>query len=224
MRNGDSPIRFEEVFAVVTLAHKYGIEDIQAQALSFLEDTGYFSSKLHRFQNPDSKKLSVEPAHAIGAVILAKLTDTPSMLPSALFRGCALGGDLLDGWSRADGTVWHLALDDAKRCVSARTKIAHVGWRTFRMLFDDTVNVTCARRDKCRTGLRKLGAAAQDRQSMERSTLWNWSDDLCDGLTDGWICESCYDMLEERNRLMLRRVWECLPALFGLAIDPWPTT
>ena len=34
-RNIETPIQFEEVFAVITLAHKYGIEDIEAQALSW---------------------------------------------------------------------------------------------------------------------------------------------------------------------------------------------
>ncbi|KAM5539606.1 hypothetical protein V8D89_006715 [Ganoderma adspersum] len=224
-RNTDPPVQFDEVFAVITVAHKYGIEDVEAQALSFLDGTGYFSSKLPGFQSPHANRLSVEPAQAIGAVILARLTDTPSMLPGALYRCCALCGDLLDGWTRTDGTAWYLAQENAKRCVSGRATIAHLRWRMFTIIFDDKQSPFCARQnqERCRAGLQRLRATIQNHRPMERQTLWDWSDDLFNSLMNYRVCECCHQALQARNAAMLKNVWGRLPEVFGLAIKGWPT-
>ena len=221
-RNIETPVQFEEVFAVITLAHKYRIQDIEVQALSFLQHTGYFSSQLHRFQNPNTKKLSVQPAQTIGAVILARLTDTRSMLPGALFRCCALGGGLLDGWSRTDGTAWHLAPGDAKRCVNARATIAHLEWRMFEIVFHVNPSRACAREDKCRAGLHRLRQIILARQPTDRPTLWDWSDDLRKGMVDDLVCECCHQILQGQNRVVLERVWGSLPHIFRLTVEDWP--
>ncbi|KAI1795354.1 hypothetical protein LXA43DRAFT_1108512 [Ganoderma leucocontextum] len=227
LREGQPVIQFEEVFAVARLAHKYGIEDIQSQALSCLQDSGYFSCDLHRFQYPDPTKVSVQPVHAIGAVILARLTDTPSMLPCALYRCCVLGGDLLDGWTRADGMVEHLTQDDLKRCVNARAMLADDGWRAFCLVFDDNrTSTTCARPDECRAGLRWVRATILNGDQMKErpalAALRDWSREISQGRLDHRFCALCEKALQDRNKVGLGIFWTRLPVRFGLAGNGWP--
>ena len=181
--------------------------------------TGYLSSELQCFQRPDITKLSVELEEAIGVVIPAKLTDTPSMLPGALYCCYALGSDLPDGWTRTDGTTCHLPPEDAKRCVTARATITHIEWRTFAIVFDNKPSPSCARWSRGAAGV----ACDRPEPSPEGDTLWDWGDDLGNGLSDDHICECCHQVLQGRNRIMLQNVWRWLPRVFDLSVEGWPT-
>ena len=145
------------------------------------------------------------------------------MLPGALYRCCALGGDLLDGWTRADGTVEHLAQDDLKRCVDARAILADDGWRSFCLVFDERMSISCARPDECRAGLRWLRATILNCDQLKaRPALWDWSQDICQGKLDHRFCALCERALQNRNQVALHNFWTMLPRRFGLNIEGWP--
>ena len=58
--------------------------------------------------------------HYIGAANLARLTDTPLVLPFAIYKCCYLSSTkLLDGWTCEDRSVERLAPEDIQRCINA---------------------------------------------------------------------------------------------------------
>ncbi|KAI1795299.1 hypothetical protein LXA43DRAFT_1090948 [Ganoderma leucocontextum] len=100
-------------------AHKYHISSVQDQEICALQES-CLTSDFNVHFGPPNPQISMKSVHYIGAVNLARLTDTPLMLPLALYRCCYLGGKLLDGWTREDGTVEYLSPEDVKRCFNAR--------------------------------------------------------------------------------------------------------
>ena len=144
------------------------------------------------------------------------------MLPGALYCCYTLGSDLPDGRTRTDGTTCHLPPENTKRCVTARATITHIEWRTFGIVFDNNLSLTCARADKCRAGLHRLRQIILARQPTYRPTLWDWSDDLRKGMVDDLVCECCHQILQGQNRVVLERVWGSLPHIFRLTVEDWP--
>ncbi len=96
--HGTSPRTFNEISAAIRLAHKYHIQDVQDQALASLK-TGMYSSDFDDWFMPPTLAClkDLKPSAAISVVNLARLTDTPSLLPGALYLCSHLGGRLLDG-------------------------------------------------------------------------------------------------------------------------------
>ncbi|PIL26519.1 hypothetical protein GSI_12277 [Ganoderma sinense ZZ0214-1] len=126
---------FDEVYAVITLAHKYHIEDVQRQALYSLREYT-FNDNFEVWKGERQEVMKVDGACAIGAVHLARLLDVPQMLPIALYKCLNLGPNILDGWTRSDGSVERLSQDDIKRCISAqrslsRDRVAYTYWTLY---------------------------------------------------------------------------------------------
>lgn len=72
-------------------------------------------------------KENQSPNYAIGAVNIARLTDTPEILPLALYMCYRQRGGVLDGWRREDGTVEYLDMADLRRCLNACDPLAKEG-------------------------------------------------------------------------------------------------
>ncbi|PIL26537.1 hypothetical protein GSI_12295 [Ganoderma sinense ZZ0214-1] len=108
---------FDEIAAVIRLAHKYHIPPVEEQALRMLQ-AHYFPRDFDVYCNIAPQ--GTQPIQCITAVNLARLTNTPHILPSALYVCCYVGGKLVDGRTHEDGTVEHLATDDLRRCFDAR--------------------------------------------------------------------------------------------------------
>ncbi|KAI1795330.1 hypothetical protein LXA43DRAFT_1090978 [Ganoderma leucocontextum] len=93
-RHRVNPIHtFDELAAVIRLAHKYNVPQVQDQALPHI---------------------ALKPAHSIGVINLACLTDMPSLLSVAFYDCAHRGSALLDGWTHEDGTVEHLSDADLR--------------------------------------------------------------------------------------------------------------
>ncbi|KAM5539621.1 hypothetical protein V8D89_006730 [Ganoderma adspersum] len=62
---------------------------------------------------------------AVNLTVLARLTDTPSILPGAFYACTGLfPGELLRGLLHADRTVEYLSTDDLQRCLEGRRTLA----------------------------------------------------------------------------------------------------
>ncbi|KAI1795311.1 hypothetical protein LXA43DRAFT_37645 [Ganoderma leucocontextum] len=177
------PVRhFDEVFALVRLAHKYHIQPVQDQALAalrlfdFTDDFNtYFTGIANKTRSLVSKK-----ARAIGAVNLARLTDTPSMLPLALYRCAYLDSALLlEGWKRRDGTVEELSPADLRRCINGRVALSQEQSIMRYRLFDDHPSDECAHPGQCQEMLRSLqNFIMLSRDYMHFTALIDWTDGL----------------------------------------------
>ena len=132
------------MFACVRLAHKYQIEDVLEQGLNALQE--YYATTLSNWHNGNFR---FSPQNAIGAVALARLTDTPSILPAALYTCSVLGKRVLDGWTREDGSVEHLSSEDAKRCIGGREELLRRGVAAVITIVMEGISPHCLNPSSC---------------------------------------------------------------------------
>lgn len=72
----------------------------------------------------DKRRRPSEQLNAIVAVNLARLTNTPSILPAALYSCCQLSVDeLLEGYTRPDGVTESLSTEDLRRCFKGKVQL-----------------------------------------------------------------------------------------------------
>ena len=215
------PVRtFNEVSALVRLAHKYHIQPMQDQAIAALQlfdFTDDFNTYFTGVAN-NARSLMTKEEHAIGAVNLARLTDTPSMLPLALYRCAYLGGALLDGWKRRDGTVEELSRADLQRCIDGRIALAEEQRILVYHLFDEEPSEDCELPWLCEETLRGLQENAMvSRDNKDCPPLADWT--VVWATSD--LCEDCKGVLVVHNRRLQRQVWNKLPEIFDIEIDRW---
>ncbi|PIL26538.1 hypothetical protein GSI_12296 [Ganoderma sinense ZZ0214-1] len=236
----EEPLRtFDEVSAVIRLAHKYHIPQVQHQALSFLREH-HFTHSFPAFSHPlappgaGGAEIAIAPVHAIGAVNLARLTDTPSMLPLALYRCAYLGaGALLDGWTRADGTVERLSDADLRLCLAARVALANERFFLVSRVLDATPSARCPKRGRCHTNLLHMLTRAMREREVVRAeeeeaeadpdsgggVLRDWGL-LIEKFRDGKaLCGSCVEELGRRAVNERKRVWNRLPEVLGIKVE-----
>ncbi len=177
-----------------------------------------FTSDLDVYSCPPKQQASFEGPHATGAVNLARLTDTPLMLPSALFWCCHLGGKLIDGWTREDGTVEHLSVADLKLCVEARSTLGReqhlVGSRVFKAVPAEG----CVKRTSCPQVIAGLGSILENARihalsdfsdairSTGRARKWCSSDTGPSASGYGMRCHVSWGSLSRGGPNLLTRV------------------
>ncbi|KAM5539614.1 hypothetical protein V8D89_006723 [Ganoderma adspersum] len=164
---GESPgIRhtFDEISAVIRLAHKYRIPQIRDQALALLQQFWYTSSfSVFTGPRPD-RDIDVRPVHAIGAMNLTHLTETRSRLPLALYACAYVDSALLfDGWAREDGAVERLADADLRRCLDA-----HLYHAVLAHLFGGAAH------ERCRQPVRKRHHRGTHAERRVRYAITDW--------------------------------------------------
>lgn len=139
------------------MAHKYQMHDMLALVVKYLRRS--FPAD---FRQWDASPFSCVPSPdeavlAIGAVNLARLIDEPSLLPTALFVCCSLKAtDLLKGYTREDGSVEHLALEDIAGLLDARGGLTEKTLFLAARIFALRVSKTCTAPDTCREALEMM--------------------------------------------------------------------
>ena len=219
----DQKYTFDEIEAVARLAHKYQIEDVQEQAVSLLKT--YYTDKFREWDPHWSVKSPVawHCANPVGVVLLARILNEPSMLPTALYSCAILGSKVLDGWKRHDGTIVNPSLEDAKAAVSGYGALSRDHGPMLDRIYAPPISPACTSQfvTDCAEGIEQLrdrfkAVAAMGPPAM--LTPWGLvirARDL--------VCRACGDELIRREGLERREVWCALPAMFGVAVEGWET-
>ena len=93
---------------------------------------------------------SFKAIHSIGVVNLAHMTNTPSLLPTALMGCCMLDAtELIEGFKREDGTLEKLSPEDLGRCLLGRANLVRANTLATISLFNQKLSEGCTRRDVC---------------------------------------------------------------------------
>nr|VWP01111.1 Uncharacterized protein [Ganoderma boninense] len=205
-KRADPAPPFNEISAVVRLAHKVQLRYV-----------------LTAFCSPPDSYLSLSPSENIGVVNLARLTETPSLLPLALYECAYHGSAIFDGWTREDGTVEHLSGPDIRRCVDARGRLADERAAFISRLFDETISTGCRSHDTCFDTLVRV-----HRNAVRSEHLAHSADVLCDWELalelleeENTLCSSCVGELVERNRTERKKVFDKLPQIFDITVEGW---
>ena len=212
---------FDQLFASIRLAHKYQIEHVERGGLAILE--GYFFCSLDRWlsiaQNPFLKS-----CNPIGVINLARLTDTPALLPVAFFLACHEGGKLLDGWTRKDGSVEFLSTEDIKRCMDGRNTLADSATQLLLEIFAPMTSLDC--HDSlggCRRAMASLIVELNCHVVPSGiDMLDSWCDFIKDQAKESGLCGTCVTELLERDEAERKGVWHKLPSTFSLSVEGWP--
>ncbi|KAI1795288.1 hypothetical protein LXA43DRAFT_882184, partial [Ganoderma leucocontextum] len=214
---------FDEISAVIRLAHKYNIPRVQDQALTSLHECDFPTSFAVYFNPPPKPQIALESEHSIDVVNLARLTDTPSLLPLVLYDCAILGSDVFDAWTHEDGSVEHLSEADLRRCVDAH--VALTDERTFSLsyMLDDTPSGDCERPDSCVAELRRFhpNAMRSERLTRQAHVLMDWREAVEWIGESGALCKPCTEEVVERNERERKNVFDKLPETFGITVEGW---
>ncbi|KAI1795352.1 hypothetical protein LXA43DRAFT_38491 [Ganoderma leucocontextum] len=212
------------VSAVIRLAHKYHVADTQNQALLFLQDH-CFTSDFDRYEEHTKGSLQICDAYGIAGVNLARLTDTPSLLPDALLSCCLLQGAIFDGWKREDGTVEHLSAEDLRRCVVARTTLTARNLQIMGCVFEAQPSDNCDNPPRCSRGMdARCSCLVREGTVFEYGPIIDWAEVIRYTAQESAICSECEKDLQARNARERRKFWEDLPKIFGITVDRWPSS
>ncbi|KAI0691717.1 hypothetical protein C8Q76DRAFT_634747 [Earliella scabrosa] len=215
---------FEELSAVIRLAHKYNVEDVEKQAIQSLrrrytDDFDALTTTEYAACRPLKLRLAHLP-NAIGAINLARLTDTPSILPTAFYFCCQLLGRVIDGYTRRDGTVEKLSDDDLKRCIDGRDKLARAAGAYILRVIRTTPKTGCPNPSSCQAILLDIHSEATHDPDVCSAALFDtiWNEWL---MAYGGLCKLCLDSMLDRELFERRGMWGRLPAMFDLKLEGW---
>ena len=223
-RESDPQLSLHQISAIIRLAHKYHIADLLSQALSVLHDS--FPTTFNKWDDFSRIHLVDVDDGPVAVVNLARLTDTPSLLPAALYECCSLGEALVDGWKREDGTVEHLSPSDLKRCIRARDELAREAFALASIIFDPDPSDDCTTPGICATSLRNRLARIMRNGSAAGPTVLEWWGFFIRlgaqlQLNDEGYCSACEGELMARARTERERVWNRLPEIFDVEVPDW---
>ena len=169
--------------------------------------------------------MHISGADSIAAVNLARLTETPVILPIALYDCCAVGPALIDGWEREDGTIETLSPGDLKRCIAAREVLAKEAFSLVSVIFNSEPSDDCTTPILCHVALRMTLASALELDTVAQpSVLDAWAPFIHDNSRpqdDSGYCLACERELLERDVRERRRIWNRLPQIFDVEVPNW---
>ncbi|RDX48936.1 hypothetical protein OH76DRAFT_1351381 [Lentinus brumalis] len=220
---GEEPhLTFDQVSAVIRLAHKYHVEDIERQALSALK--AYYTDDFDEYDQRDDEDIDSLPVafadtvpHAIAAINLARLTDTPTVLPLAFYRCSNLGSNVLDGYRRDDNSVEYLSPADLKRCMEGRNALGREALKVILRIFRDESCDGCRTPHQCRAELR-LMLVDNYECATDCNVLGSWNIFIHGAVKDRKLCDDCKEALEARDYEERRGLWFRLPDIFDLNV------
>nr|VWP02333.1 Phospholipid-transporting ATPase (EC [Ganoderma boninense] len=218
----------DELSSLVRLSHKYGIHDVEEQALDLLREryADDFDEWCSSYPEFIARPISRPRTHCIGVVNIARLTNTPSLLPATLYTCTLLGATVMNGWEREDGCVEYLSTDDLKRCFDARERLCQERAMVLCKIFDNRLSQRCDTADTCGAELkhkvllimadglpRLMGCAALD-SGVAKDIHTN------SGIFAS-ICLICRMELQCRDKQARKEVWDKLPDIFGISVPGW---
>ncbi|EPT05798.1 hypothetical protein FOMPIDRAFT_1039557 [Fomitopsis schrenkii] len=204
----------------IRVAHKYGFSEILKDSLEELK-------RLYPSTLADWEKIPHhDSARAITAVKLARLTNTLSILPSAVYSCCQIDeAVLLKGAAHPDGTVDVLSRNDLVMCMKARTQFTRLRivyamevFRPYVLKCPACPNLIC--KGELNTMLVDVLAEHTRVEDKDAGLLGRWGDvvDAYVQKTKGprKICEQCLTRVRKTISDLRKDEWEKLPVRMGL--------
>ncbi|PCH43108.1 hypothetical protein WOLCODRAFT_103090 [Wolfiporia cocos MD-104 SS10] len=212
----DTEVEFSTIAAVVRLGHKYELDDLKFAALGRLERCFPTEYVNWDFTSNRAKSCGVviKPADAIVAVNLARLTNTLSILPVALYQCCWLSTeDLLQGGM---DSIDKLSTDDLRRCINAKALIA---------LSTSGIIATISRKRpytcSCEAVVRRVVEhLANDHEACLDPSQVQWPNRSIKYI-ERHCCPACRAEVQSKRMQQAKITWSRLPKLMDLNAPAW---
>ncbi len=232
------PVPFAILSSLIRIAHKYAVQDVLDDALSRLKK--FHSNDLAAWQDADSRAqyVTTVPEDALTAIHLARLTTTPSLLPTAFLVCTQLAESCV---RQPDGShlskIAALSVPEQVQIIVAKGLLVQaLATRAFRLLAV-VPSAQCATRAACEA-VRAAPLASLVRPSCLLKPLLSDTYALTP-MTDTFFahcdfyrghrssfCRSCQEALVKEDETAMRLVWSHLPVLFELEREvdsgSWP--
>ncbi|KAI0713880.1 hypothetical protein C8Q76DRAFT_620707 [Earliella scabrosa] len=219
------PVEFSTVTALVKLGHKYAIPDVLDDALSRFKQ--YYPNNITSYHlgrgSLRSDVIIARPQDAITAIHLARLTNTPSILPAAFLVCTTLGEELFK--AAADPTSG-LAAEDLMRIVNGKVALARETGKSVVAVFKALAECESqCPSGRCADSLSYLLASRglDDFTHFLRLSPLDHNMDACPSFFQTaqhgqLLCEQCKQNLRSAMSLRELNVWRELPKIFDLSV------
>ncbi|TFK88132.1 hypothetical protein K466DRAFT_521388 [Polyporus arcularius HHB13444] len=213
---------FDAISASIRLGHKYQMMELYDESVAYLKD--HFTDDFDTWANqPDWFPPGWKHAEAIGVVNLARLIGEPCLLPTALLACIELEDELVDGYTRSDGSQESLTLEDLKLCIAAKTRLREAAVVALFRTLEPVVSAACKNAEKggCRVALRTAiyNLHATVNVWIGGCIFQPYLDCVKDGKVN--VCSRCSALLDARCIYERLHIWNRLPELVGIAAPGW---
>ncbi|KAI1795328.1 hypothetical protein LXA43DRAFT_881902, partial [Ganoderma leucocontextum] len=220
LRDGLPMSNFSELHTAIHLAHKYQCPDVETRALSVL--TKYYTPHFTDYTRYNTSRPSMlrPPCNvAITAVNIARLTETLSMLPFALYQVCTLKGQMMDGYRRHNGSIKHLSAEDLRLCIGARSDLAKEMAFFVKAVFTVTPSAGCRTAEQCMAALIDIFDDVKLNALGGCDVLDSYDETIETWAVDFKLCKICKKGMLDREVAERRKVWKLLPGVFGMTVE-----
>ena len=158
---------------------------------------------------------------AISAINLARLTNTPIILPYAFYQCMKYDVGVLEGWRREDGTVEGLNSKDLWRYLNGRKLVDRWAFFFLHKLFNNKLK-PCFTLGKCDAQLYSLQQKAlKYRQDDHTRLLRPWGNFFNSNYERYELCEHCRSGFKARELELRKLFWDRLPGIFKVELAEW---
>ena len=211
---------FREASACIRLGHKYQVDGLVKEGLAFLRKlypSDFITLQIRR------RDEILDNVCAISVVNIARLTGADYLLPVALAACCQLGSDILEGYTREDGTREFLSSADLGRCFQGKENLIEARVQATLEIFNGQPAEECLNPDKDARTLQNIQAGLPKRIygrlcSADVFQKW-WPDALDHTLPD--LCRECSRMITRTETSRQRAIFARLPSLVGVEVKRW---
>ncbi|PIL33295.1 hypothetical protein GSI_04745 [Ganoderma sinense ZZ0214-1] len=223
------PVPFAVLASLIRMAHKYAIQDVLDDALFRLKK--YYTDNFREWKDPDSRACYVTTTEADAPTVieLARLTNTPWLIPSAFLACTQLATRSAlkyedNSFAPASSMFASLSTPDQVLLVQAMARLARVSSARLLHLMGAVPCKGCTARDRC-TLARDAPAlvtynygdmlipppCGKDAMEPVAEELWNalWKT----------FCDSCREVLVETEEEIRMTMWNTLPEFFNVDVD-----
>ncbi|PIL26702.1 hypothetical protein GSI_11229 [Ganoderma sinense ZZ0214-1] len=228
------PVPFAVLASLIRTAHKYAVQDVLDDALARLKK--YYTNDLAAWQDPSSRARHVTtvPRDAPTVLHLARLTNTPSLLPTA-FLVCTMIATWRD--YQPDGScvspIAALSVLDLTGVIVGKGLLVQARATRALHLLGAAPSAHCLARETCAAARDGPVAALRGSSRVFKSSMGD-AHALTPMVDIFWprysrwpkFCGSCHEALVEEDGMVIRLLWKHLPLLFGLRLDEgcWPSS
>lgn len=204
---------YHEISAQIRLGHKYQIEQMVQRNLKHLQK--YYAEDCSSwFDVSPLEPPGFLEEQVIGVVNLARLTETDSILPTAILGcSCLYSDTLLKGMTLEDGSHETLCPDDIGRCLSSKWETTEASVWLLHKVFSVGPADDCIRPPQCRPIIQKmLDGVMSDKKDAVKLMWWeDWRPYMEEVDEDRELCKGCFDMLHSRKCEEHRKLFDRLP-------------
>ena len=161
---------------------------------------------------------------AIAIVNLARLTGANDLLPLTLLECCKLKADIIDGYTRQDGTVEHLRLEDMGRCFAAKDVLVVQAVAACLMIFENArVDAECRDAETCQELLDssafKFRTVYIDFMAVDALLVHEQMESVIVEADE--LCSRCRPDIQKDIEKRRIEFWNALPRVFDVAVEKW---